>query len=241
MNDALSGKSGCLGMLLKLLGLGGPRPPQHGPDDLLSFKDEPLPYRLRDDFLSPAEISFYHVLRQVVGERVTVCAKARLADVFFVSRPNKNKGAQNQIAMKHVDFLLCDPATMRPLAGIELDDASHLRPDRQERDALVSRVFWAAQLPLVRFPGQRAYVLEEVAGKLSVIFGDGAQGERPPTQTPVEPEGQGGAGNVLQEKAPSSAPRCPKCGIALVIRCGPRGNFFGCSNFPKCRETAQMA
>ena len=117
---------------------------QCGPDDLPSFKDERLPYLLRDDFLSPAEISFYHVLRQAVGERVTVCAKVRLADVFFVARPNENAAARNRIAAKHVDFLLCEPATMRPLAGIELDDASHARPDRQERDALVEKAFEAA-------------------------------------------------------------------------------------------------
>ena len=196
-------------------------------------------YRLRDDFLSPAEISFYHVLRQAVGERVTVCAKVRLADVFFVARPNGNAAARNRIAAKHVDFLLCDPATMRPVAGIELDDASHARPDRQERDALVEKVFEAAGLPLVRFSVQRAYALAEVEGTLSVIFGDGAQGERPPTPAPVEPEGYGEAGAVAQEPPAPSARLCPKCGIALVIRSGPRGKFYGCFNFPKCRGTTQ--
>ena len=38
-----------------------------------------------------------------------------------------------------------------------------------------------------------------------------------------------------------TAPQCPKCGIPLVLRTGPRGNFFGCSHFPKSRETVQMA
>ena len=72
------------------------------------------------------------MLQQAVGERVAMCAKVRLADVFFVAGPNENAAARNRIAAKHVDFLLCDPATMRPLAGIELDDASHARPDRQD-------------------------------------------------------------------------------------------------------------
>lgn len=200
----------------------------------------PLPYRLRDAFLSPAEVSFYHVLRQAVGERATVCAKVRLADVFFVARPNENAAARNRIAAKHVDFLLCEPATMRPRAGIELDDASHARPDRQERDALVCKVFEAAGLPLVRFPVQRAYTLAEVEGKLSVVFGDGVHGERPPTGAPTGMEGNGEAGNVEQPPPAPSAPQCPKCGIVLVLRTGPRGKFFGCSNFPKCRETAQV-
>ncbi|GBG09531.1 hypothetical protein PAT3040_04181 [Paenibacillus agaridevorans] len=30
---------------------------------------------------------------------------------------------------------------------------------------------------------------------------------------------------------------CPKCGYLLVKRKGKRGEFYGCSNFPKCRHT----
>lgn len=30
---------------------------------------------------------------------------------------------------------------------------------------------------------------------------------------------------------------CPKCGYLLVKRKGARGEFYGCSNFPKCRHT----
>jgi len=132
---------------------------------------------------------------------VTVGAKMRLADVFFVVRPNENAAARNRIAAdaaegsgrltsfaaKHVDVLLCGPATMRPLAGIELDDVSHVRPDRQERDVLVEKVFEAAGLSLVRFPAQRAYALAEVATRLSVVFGDGIIGERPPMSQPAVP------------------------------------------------------
>ena len=31
---------------------------------------------------------------------------------------------------------------------------------------------------------------------------------------------------------------CPRCGGELVKRNGKRGEFIGCSNFPKCRYTA---
>ena len=30
---------------------------------------------------------------------------------------------------------------------------------------------------------------------------------------------------------------CPRCGHSLVFRSGKYGNFFGCSNYPKCRFT----
>ena len=51
---------------------------------------------------------------------------------------------------------------MKPRLGIELDDASHERRDRQERDEFVEAVFKAAGLPLLRMPARRAYNLNEV-------------------------------------------------------------------------------
>ena len=63
---------------------------------------------------------------------------------------------------------------MRPRVGIELDDSSHAREDRQVRDAFVHQVFDAAGLALLRFPAQRAYNIFEVAARLSPFFAEGA-------------------------------------------------------------------
>src|SRR5687767_11660200 len=89
----------------------------------------PLPYRLRADFLSPAELSFYHVLASVVGDRAVISTKVRLADLFFVPQGQDQQAHRNRIDRKHLDFLLCEPKTMWPLAGLELDDKSHERQD----------------------------------------------------------------------------------------------------------------
>ena len=117
-----------------------------------SLKD--FPYKLRDNFLSPAELSFYKVLENVVGSRAVIVTKVNLADVFWVQSKNRSyhRSYTNKIDRKHVDFLLCDSTTMQPILGIELDDKSHKRKDRQERDAFVDGVFDAAGLPLIHIP-----------------------------------------------------------------------------------------
>ncbi len=121
-----------------------------GKDDKKKLKD--LPYKLRDDFLSPAERSFYLMLRGAVSEWADICPKVNLGDVFFASC--KDSGTRqsytNKINRKHIDFLVCDKKTARPLAGIELDDRSHNREKRQERDAFVEKGFARAGLPLER-------------------------------------------------------------------------------------------
>jgi hypothetical protein len=47
-----------------------------------------------------------------------------------------------------------------------------------------------------------------------------------------------------QGPAESSPPKCPTCGMAMVLRTAGRGpnagkRFWGCSGFPKCREIVQ--
>lgn len=102
------------------------------------------------ELLSNAEFEFYRALRVAIGESVTICPKVSLGDLFYTKSGDyaQNLTARNHIERKHVDFLLCDPTTMRPLMGIELDDKSNQREDRKERDRLINGVFEAAGLPL---------------------------------------------------------------------------------------------
>ena len=122
---------GCLAAVLKLFGIR--LQPADGPPVA-----DVLPYRLSRRFLSPAELSFYRVLVQVIPEDTVVAVKPRLGDVRFVSRGSSGRWAfQNKIQSKHVDFLVCDAKTMTPRLAIELDDKSHERADRMERDEFV--------------------------------------------------------------------------------------------------------
>ena len=91
-------RPGCLAAIRRALGVGSA--PQ---------KAERLPYRVRDDFLSPAERNLYGVLCAAVGEWATACPKVSLDDLFYAQSGDHgaNVGYRNRIARKHVDFLLC--------------------------------------------------------------------------------------------------------------------------------------
>jgi hypothetical protein len=213
---------GCLGSVLRLFGIGAEAPPS----------DEPLPYRTRDDFLSSAELSFYRALSAAVGTQAHICPKVNLADIFFVARPNENPSARGRICQKHVDFLLCDSQSMKPLAGVELDDSSHARADRQERDALVDGVFAAAGLPLVRIPAAASYSPADLALKVATYLSGTAPAVSTSTMAPAAGAASPG----------DAAPTCPKCGVPMVLRTASKGEqagrqFYGCPNYPKCRET----
>jgi len=156
MTSFESERPGCRARILGLFGLGEKR----------QVTSE-FNYRLTDSVLTKAEISFYHVLRQATPLNTVVMAKVRLADIFNVPRSApSSQGQRNKISSKHVDFLLCDAHTLRPLVGIELDDSSHQRDDRMERDVLVEKIFRNAGLTLLRFPAKQGYVAQQVAEQL---------------------------------------------------------------------------
>jgi len=147
---AQTSNSGCLGILLAPF-LGGRKKP-----------DIEHPYGKRDAFLSPAEVSFFHVLQSILPPEYHLVAKVRIFDLLFVRQPHKNQAARNRIDRKHVDFVICRADTMDPVLAIELDDKSHQRKDRKDRDAFVDQAFQAAALPLVHVPAAKGYQLKAI-------------------------------------------------------------------------------
>ena len=124
---------GCLGFLFRLfpgLQAGG-----EGGDGAPARAEVPK-VMMNKYFVSNAEADFLRVLRAVVGDHGHVLVQASLKRlVYFPS--NGNLGRQrwrNKVAQKSVDFVICDPNTPKPKVVIELDEPSHMRPDRQMRD-----------------------------------------------------------------------------------------------------------
>ncbi|MDN5215121.1 NERD domain-containing protein [Fulvivirgaceae bacterium BMA12] len=46
--------------------------------------------------------------------------------------------------------------------------------------------------------------------------------------------------HIYERKQNEKSSNCPRCGGNLVVRQGQFGNFYGCSNYPKCRYTKKI-
>jgi hypothetical protein len=215
-------------------------------EDFLSEKEDKgpsqidFPYFMRDDFLSSAEISFFLVLKAALADSALIFTKVGLADLFYAksSDGSKYRIATNRIDRKHVDFLICDAKTVRPLLGIELDDKSHERESRQKRDEFVDTVFKVAKLPLLRIPAKRNYSvaeLSELVGKYIRIA---------PKPAPIVREAQ--ASYAATPAPVNEPPKCPKCGGEMVLRTAKNGSnqgeqFWGCKDYPRCHGILKYA
>ena len=82
------------------------------------------------------------------------------------------QGALNRITSKHLDFVLAIPGSMIIVCAIELDDASHRRQDRVDRDEFVDGALAYADVPLIRFEVQPIYSVEEIRDSVADALSD---------------------------------------------------------------------
>lgn len=115
------------------------------------IKTTPWPYLKKEYLLTQAERNFYLVLSEAIGLDYLLFTKVRMADLLYLPKMENSSfyRYQNKIQSKHVDFLLCEKDSIKPLLAIELDDSSHLKVDRVLRDAFVDKAFENAKLPIL--------------------------------------------------------------------------------------------
>ncbi len=124
----------------------------------LVLGNQKMPYQKRTSLLTNSELAFYRALNEAVDGQWAIQSMVRMADLIrVVPKTPKYQAWQNRIHAKHIDFLLCDHGTMEAKLAVELDDKSHARPDRVDRDRFVNQALADAGLPLLRIDVQPEY------------------------------------------------------------------------------------
>ncbi len=214
-------------------------------------------YEARKELFSPAERSFLGVLEQAVAGQFRIFGKVRLGDLVQPAKGltrSQRTGAWNRIHQKHVDFVLCQPDTLAVAAVVELDDASHRRKDRVERDEFVDSAIAAAGIPMVHFAARKGYAVQEVRAKLEKILspeedevaqldfsGKVSEGQNPlgASEEQQEVSAEKVSVEIAPEKKISSesyeseeengpvAPVCSACNSPMVKRLAKKGPYAG--------------
>ncbi len=95
--------------------------------------------------------------------------KLRLADVIWCP-PSEWKTAHGaRVSQKHLDFVLYDRETTKVILAIELDDRSHARPERRERDSFVDEVLAACGVMLLRVRAAATYDLAALRARIEAL------------------------------------------------------------------------
>jgi len=190
-------------------------------------QEERLPYRLREQFMSTPELALLRVLQKMVGRHYIICPKVALNDVFYIVRPNENVHFFNKIFRKHVDFLLCEPDTLKPAFGIELVKPVS-RNETREADLFMEDLFLSAGLPLVHIQSSERYSENDLTElfQLAVMKVRESKPLRATAKT-------------------DSVPMCPVCGKMMVLRIHRNGGnsgkkYYGCMDNPHCPGVVEI-
>jgi hypothetical protein len=180
-------------------------------------------YSSRGILLTNAEAVFFRVLRAMTEDHLIIFPHVALRDLVTVIDQSDYYTHYNKIDRKQVDFVLCDPKSLNPVFVIELDDKSHRRPDRVERDIFVEDVLAKAKIPLVRVPVRQNYDPKE----LGILFKSAV--EKYVIQKNFVPS------HIYTRDNP---PFCPIHNVRMILRTSRRTGekFWGCPNYPDCRK-----
>lgn len=147
-------------------------------DDIKEEKDaEKYPYKKKGYLLSKAENNFYEVLSNVLKDQdIVINCKVRLADLLYIPKGVSSRQSYfNRIQSKHVDFVICKRRLMVPLLAIELDDKSHQRNDRIERDEFLDQALEDAMLPIIRVKASDSYNVNDLRERIMRVINIGTQ------------------------------------------------------------------
>ena len=188
---------------------------------------ERLPYRLRESFMSTPELALLRALQEMIGRHYVICPKVSLNDIFYIVRPNENVHFFNKIFRKHVDFLLCDPNTLKPAIGVELVKPVS-RNETRDADQFMNDLFLSAGLPLVHVLSSDRYVQSDLTElfQLAIMKVQDTKPLRVAAKT-------------------DSVPMCPICGKMMVLRVNRVGlnagrKYYGCMDSPRCGGVVEL-
>lgn len=94
-------------------------------------------YTKKSYLLTPTELKFYKVLKDITDElNLTICPQVALYEIINTN----NYKDFNRISRKSIDFVIAKP-NLEIVCCMELDDYTHKRQKRIERDIFLDTLF----------------------------------------------------------------------------------------------------
>jgi hypothetical protein len=140
---------------------------KHFEDDLkmqYEFAEQPglvlMPYQAKPVLTRTEEILF-HRLQEALQDFIVI-TQTQMSSFLDVGASGGDwQTAFNRISQKSVDFLVCTK-DFNVVAAIELQDSTHLRPDRQRNDEFKRAALEAAGVRLIEYHARSLPSTEEI-------------------------------------------------------------------------------
>jgi hypothetical protein len=106
-------------------------------------------FEVRERFLSEAALRLHVRLCRAVHDFGIVCPKPRVFEILRLLRAAEHLEDALRIDRKHIDFLICDATSGRPLCAVQIDQWDPLSQSYQMREELLHYAFERAGFPVI--------------------------------------------------------------------------------------------
>lgn len=119
-------------------------------------------YKKNEYLLTKNELKFYRILKQITNKlNYSLFCQVSLYQIV----KNKSFKDFNKIKSKSIDFVITQE-NCKILLCIELDDKTHQKQKRIERDNFLDTLFKDLEIKLLRIPVQNYYNIEKIETKI---------------------------------------------------------------------------
>lgn len=141
----------------------------------LNAPEQPWPFYARKPLSPPEQVLYFRLIQALPAQ--IVLAQVGLSRLLGVKKGHDFNQWFNRISRMSVDFVVCNKDSSI-LAVIELDDASHARPDRQAADAKKDQALAAAGIRILRWQVQSLPDVAQIQQQLG-LTNPGNQANQP--------------------------------------------------------------
>ena len=128
------------------------------------IKKSQYKYYAKPYVMTSRENKCFKILNEIFSSKWFVVPQVHLSALLDYRVKGQNwNAAFRHINGKSVDFVLIGKESYKVICVIELDDSTHSKPDRIERDVEIERMFKEAGIPLARISKFESMPKSEIA------------------------------------------------------------------------------
>lgn len=153
-----------IGMVYIFKGIGKIKQAEDSNENNSQIKKSQYRYYAKSYIMTSRENECFKILNEIFSSKWFVVPQVHLSALLDYRVKGQNwNAAFRHINGKSVDFVLIGKESYKVICAIELDDSTHSKPDRMERDVEIERMFKEAKIPLARIRKFESMTKPEIA------------------------------------------------------------------------------
>ena len=153
-----------IGIAYIFKGIGKIKQAENSNENNSQIKKSQYKYYAKSYVMTSRDNECFKILNEIFSSKWFVVPQVHLSALLDYRVKGQNwNAAFRHINGKSVDFVLIGKESYKVICVIELDDSTHSRSDRIERDAEIERMFKESRIPLARICRFESMTKSEIA------------------------------------------------------------------------------